>query len=270
MATKWLRTTFEKRKKKKFEFLHIAYGPVLDGSSINCFFTNDLHLPFRSYVDKKFKGEYKLQHPATRQCHYCENYFAISKNEFVKHVKRCYSIEGIIYSFDYNKIISFQDNFGHLGDILFTVYFDFETSTGDNAFQDQKVLLISYYQIYAFHPTLNLDKIVISRSFQQSAEEIYDLNHFRQEHFPYFDRVTFNQLKDAATSVLAREKSTSLSQLFSVELKFTVDILNKWFKHAIQSKSLELNDILKNKHLEKKTPLIPQKQHTASVVSGLT
>ena len=89
------------------------------------------------------------------------------------------------------------------------------------------MLLISYYQIYDFHPALNLDKIVISRSFQQSAEEIYDLNHFRQEQFPYFDRVTFNQLKDAATSVLAREKPASLSQLFSVEVKLTVDILNK-------------------------------------------
>lgn len=260
----------KKEKKTKFEPLHIVYGPVLDESSINCFFTNDLHLPFRSYVGKKFKGEYKLQHPTTRQCHYCENYFASSKNEFVKHVKRCYSIEGIIYSFDYDKIISFQDNFGHLEDILFPVYFDFETSTGDNAFQDQKVLLISYYQIYAFHPALNLDKIVISRSFQQSAEEIYDLNQFRQQQFPYFDRVTFNQLKDAATSVLAREKPASLSQLFSVEVKFTVDILNKWFKHAIHSKSLELNDIQKNKYLEKKTPLIPLKQHTVSVVSGLT
>ena len=113
----------------------------------------------------------------------------------------------------------------------------------DNIFQDPKIFVISYGQIYAIHLALNLDKIVVFRSFQQRAEEIYDLNHFQQEHIPYFDRVTFNQLKDAATSVLAREKSTSLSELFSVELKFTADIFKKWFKHTIKSELLELNNI---------------------------
>ena len=53
-------------------------------------------------MDKKVKGEYKLQHPTTRQCHYCENYFACSGNKFAKHIKRCSFIEGIIYSFDNN------------------------------------------------------------------------------------------------------------------------------------------------------------------------
>ena len=78
--------------------------------------------------------------------------------------------------------ISFQDNFGHPRDIPFTVYFDFETTVGDNIFQGPKMFVISYFQIYAIHPALYLDKIVIFRSFQHSAEEIYDLNHFRQEH----------------------------------------------------------------------------------------
>ena len=233
----------KKEKKMQLGPLDIVYEPVLDESLIKCFFTNNLHLAFRSYIGKKVKGEYKLQDPTTRQCHYCKNCFVGSRNEFAKHVKRCSSIEGIIYSFDNNKIISFQDNFGHLGDVPFTVYFDFETTIGDNIFQDPKMFVISYCQIYVFHPALNLDKIVIFRSFQQSAEEIYKLNHFWQEHILCLNRVTFNQLKDAATSVLAREKSTSLSELFSVEVKFTTNNLNKWFKHTIKSKFLELNVI---------------------------
>ena len=73
---------------------------------------------------------------------------------------------------------------------------------------------MSYCQIYTFHPSLNLDKIFIFRSFQQSLEEIYDLSHFTQEHIAYFDKVTFNQLKDATTAILAREKSSSLSDFF--------------------------------------------------------
>ena len=57
----------------------------------------------------------------------------------------------------------------------------------------------------------------------------YDLSHFRQEHVAFCDRPTFYQLKDAAFAVLAREKSTFLAELFSVELKFTIDTLNAWF-----------------------------------------
>ena len=112
-----------------------------------------------------------------------------------------------------------------MGDLPFTVYFDFETTTSDSILHDPKIFVISYCQIYSFHPALKLDKIVIFRSFQQNTEEIYSLNYFSQEHIKYFDAVTFNQLKDAAINVLVRQKSKSLSELFSVELKFAISIL---------------------------------------------
>ena len=96
-----------------------------------------------------------------------------------KHNKVCAAKEGIIYTFDNGKIVSFLDNFKFLGDPLFTVYFDFERTTGDTVFLDPKMFVVSYCQIYSFHPSLNLDKIVIFRSFQEIPEEIYDLSHFR-------------------------------------------------------------------------------------------
>ena len=111
---------------------------------------------------------------------------------------------------------------------------------------------VSYFQIYSSHPSLNLEKILIFRSFQQSAEEIYDLSHFRQEHVAFFGRTTFYQLKDAASAVLAREKSTSLAELFSVELKFTIDTLNAWFSNTIKSKFFDVNDIKKQIFIKKK------------------
>ena len=49
----------------------------------------------------------------------------------------------------------------------------------------------------------------------------------------------FYQWKDAASAVLAREKSTSLAELFSVELKFTVNTLNDWFSRVIKPKFFE-------------------------------
>ena len=108
--------------------------------------------------------------------------------------------------------------------------------------------VISYCQIYSFHSSLNLDKIVIFRSFQQTSEGIYDLSHFKREHVPYFDKTTMSQLKDAADAVLAREKPTSLAELFSVELKFTVDTLNDWFSSILKAKFLEINTIKKQSY----------------------
>lgn len=72
----------------------------------------------------------------------------------------------------------------------------------------------------------------------------------------FFDKVTFCQLKDASNAVFAREKSTSLSELFSVELKFAIETLTNRFKQTI--KFLELNDI-KKQIFVKFNPIAPSK-----------
>ena len=77
---------------------------------------------------------------------------------------------------------------------------------------------MNYCQKYAFHSDLKLDKIIIFRSFQQTEEEIYSLDHFPQSQVPYFDNVTFNQLKDAATKVLNRERSRHCLIYFPLNL----------------------------------------------------
>ena len=95
-------------------------------------------------------------------------------------------------------------------------------------------------------------KILIYRSFKQSAGEIYDLSHFKEEHVVFFNKKTFFQLKDAASAVLAREKSTFLAELFSVAWKFTIDTLNDWFS-IIKPIFFELNEIKKPIHLKQNT-----------------
>ena len=223
-----------------------------------CCFIDSIHLAFRSYISKKVKKRKKIVHNIVRQCHYCENYFVKTADAMKKHTKVCAAKEGTVYTFENRKIIYFQDNSKFLGDVPFTVYFDFETTTGDIVFSDPKMFFVSYFQIYSSHPSLNLDKIVIFRRFQQSPEEIYDLIHFRHEHISYFDKITFCQLKDAATAILVRQKFTSLAELFSVELKFTIDTLNNWFSNTINPKFLELNDI-KNQMVIKENPIVPSK-----------
>ena len=75
-----------------------------------------------------------------RQCYYCENYFVKAKEALEKHTKVCAAKEGIIYTFENAKIISFQDNFKYLGDMRFTAYFYFEITTGNIIFSDTKCL----------------------------------------------------------------------------------------------------------------------------------
>ena len=112
--------------------------------------------------------------------------------------------------------------------------------------------VVSYCQIYTFHPSLKLEKIVIYRSFQQTANEMFDLGHFKREHAVFFDTVTYQQLKDAAQNVFNREKSTSL--WISVELKFTIDTLKNWLNQTIKPKYYEL-DSAKKHAWRKKNPV---------------
>ena len=151
-----------------------------------CYFTDKTHFAYRSYIGNINKGKEKVGHPTVKQCYYCENFFAKNDENMKKHIQVCTAKEGITYCFNSGEIICFQDNFKCLGDAPFTVYFDFETTTGDSVFFEPKMFVVSYCQIYSFHPSLNLEKIVIFRSFQQSAEEIYDLSHFRQKHVAFF------------------------------------------------------------------------------------
>ena len=180
---------------REFVPIDIVYEPIYDESvPVLCFFTYKIYLAYRSYIGQMSNGMECIRHTTVRQCHYCENYFAKTERNIKKHLEVCPGKEGITYSFDNGNIISFQDNFRYQGDLLFAVYFDFET-TGDSVFFDPKMYVVSYCQIYTFDPGLNLDKVVIFRSFQENAEEIYDLSHLKKDYVPFFNKTTFFQLK---------------------------------------------------------------------------
>ena len=49
-----------------------------------------------------------------------------------KHLSICTAREGMTYAFDNGQITNIQDNFRYMGDLPFSVYFNFETTTGGN------------------------------------------------------------------------------------------------------------------------------------------
>ena len=145
----------------------------------------------------------------------------------------------------------------------FCVYFDFETTTGSSAFFYSKMYVVSNCQIVSSNPALNLDKIVIYREAINKHHDIYiyDMSHFKSEHVPFFDKTALSQLKDVASAVLCRDKCTSLAELFSVKLKFTIDTLKEWFNKIIKPKFFEI-DYSKKAEWRKKNPATSQTPRT--------
>ena len=65
------------------------------------------------------------------QCYYC-NHFFISEIKQKGHVKNCSGKPGVIYNFNNQSLISYQENFRAKGDFPFAIYFDFEAAAPTN------------------------------------------------------------------------------------------------------------------------------------------
>ena len=109
-------------------------------------------------------------------------------------------------------MISYHDNFHAKGDVPFVIYFDFETTAPtDNCLdpEHKKMFVISYMMIVAFNSELNLDRIIIQRSFTYLIEQLTSLDYFTREQRACIDQSLTKMLKDI------RFKS-SIGQMFSI------------------------------------------------------
>ena len=133
---------FVRKEKIDFVPIEIVYEPIYDDHvPVPCYFTDQVHLAYRSYTGKNNKGKEKVIHYTVRQCPYCETLFVKSDENFKKYIKVCDAKEGITSSFNNGEILFFQDKFKYLSDVQFTVYIDFETTIGDTVILIQKCLL---------------------------------------------------------------------------------------------------------------------------------
>ena len=86
---------------------------------------------------------------------------------------------------------------GFGGDLPFVAYFHFEATARCDLFLYKKMYVISFCTVFAFHSKLNIDRTVAYGRFQQKQEELFDLDHLKEQMLQYVDRVTLNQPKDA-------------------------------------------------------------------------
>ena len=71
--------------------------------------------------------------------------------------------------------------------------------------------------IVAFNPELNLDRIIIRRSFTHSIEQLTSLDYFTREQITCIDKSLVKMLKDMAFEVSKRRCKNSIGQMFSIE-----------------------------------------------------
>ena len=99
-------------------------------------------------------------------------------------MENCSGVPDVIYNFNTQSLISFEDNFHAKGDLPFVIYFGFETTAPtDNCFDPEQktAFVVSYVMIVFFHPELKLDKIIIQRSYVHAIEQLTSLEYFSQD-----------------------------------------------------------------------------------------
>ena len=116
-------------------------------------------------------------------------------------MKNCSGKPGIIYSFNNQSLVSYEDNFNSKGDLPFCVYFDFEKiAPADNCLdpEQKKMFVVSYMMIVAFYPTLKLERVIIYRSFAHTLDQLSNINYLTREQIGFIDNYLVHMLKDCA------------------------------------------------------------------------
>ena len=136
-----LRNHLQRRERRDLVPINVVYEPTLDEKkTFFCFFAASIQLAYHSGVEKIQKGQKQMEVTSAWQCHYCNNYFFKNAEKMKKHLSCCAGKTGFTFSFDNGKIIDYQDNYKNLGDVPFSIYFDFETTTGVRYFLMSKCL----------------------------------------------------------------------------------------------------------------------------------
>ena len=99
--------------------------------------------------------------------------------------------------------------------------------------------------IVAFHLKLNLDRIIIQRSFAHSLEQLTTLDYFTREQILYIDLSIIKMLKEMAFEVAKRKCKNSNGKMFSIENASVKKTFFKWFNQKVKQQLNKDNPIRK-------------------------
>ena len=90
--------------------------------------------------------------------------------------------------------------------------------------------------------------MIIERSFGHSRKKLPSLNYLTREQLDFKDNKTLLQLRDCVLAVADKKNKVAISEMFSTELKFAVDCLQKWFNKKFKSNNSVLSNDIKRKY----------------------
>ena len=221
--------------------IDIIYKPVKkEDEIIECFFNSQINLAYRTI----FSENQKLRHSTAFQCYFFSNYYA-RKDTFDRHINNCSGKPGYVYNFNIQSLLTSKENLKFKREIPLMAYIDFETSAPTDDCLDpetKKMNAVSYVIIFAFHPDLEMKRIITERGFGHSIEKLTTIDYLTAEQLKYKDTTTLTQLRDCAISVANKKNKIAISEMFSTELKFASDCLINWFNSKYKNENLQLSN----------------------------
>ena len=130
--------------------------------------------------------------------------------------KCCSGKPGIVYNFNIQNIVTFEENLKYMGDLPFSAYADFETTApaADCLFpENNKMFAVSYSIVFAWHPKLNLQRQCVVRGFNHSIDQLADISHLTDEQLALRKQTTAEQLRDAVIAVHEKKKQKCFSRI---------------------------------------------------------
>ena len=249
-----VRLEFDNEIRKEFSPIDIIYKPVIKRNAIlNCFFTDKLHLAYKAVYNETTKWD-KLSSSCAFQCYFCGKFWT-RKNKLAVHMKNCLGKPGFVYNFQTRNLLTYEENIKFKRDVPLTTYIDFETTAPTDCCLDpesNKMNVVSYVIILAFHPKLQLPRIIIERSFGHSLEKLCQIDYLTSEQLKYGDVITVKQLRDCALAVHKKTNVIAISEMFCTEIKFATDCVLQWYHDKY--KNLELSIESKNE-FERENPI---------------
>ena len=248
-----IKNSFSKRERREFEPVDIIYIPTKNAQILpSCYYTTNIANAYTALYSEGLKTRRAF---TIYERYYCNKFFR-QKNK-KEHLKVCSGKPGIVYNFCSQTLTSFEDNFSAKGDVPFSIYFDFETTSPTDSEwldpEDKKMFVISYVIIVAFHPHFHFEKILVQRSVCHSKEELTSVNYLTREQFAFKTPELIKQLYDQALHVSKRTTKNALGIMFGIELAFVKKTLLAWFNKKVSAPFKRLEQAVV-KEYEQKNP----------------
>ena len=196
-------------------------------------FIRDLNLAFKKVVKNFDKKKLSVQKLCS--VHICKKCLTgyVKKARFESHVESCVNIKSIQYNFKNADVESFHYYFRKFNSHPFDIYYDLETTTGNE--NDKNMKLMSYVYCLAFNNNLKLrdssnSNCYVHRSKVQSINELADYEFLPDFIFMQKTKEDVTLLKKSINDIILNKTDLALAHHLTLEIRLII----KWTKSYFQ------------------------------------